>query len=518
MPIDNSQGFTLSQLYDMAGGSGLNVTEQGNDPNYDFDRSIGMPTLQGYLGRSFAPIIAQDSEGNVNYGETDKDALNAALMDRYGTSDVRVGQDWTSRDGMFNTGVYRGDGNGRYSLTGDNRWNVNDTKGDLMAIVSTLAGPLMGGMGSEAYQAGQAYATGAGSTAGALGGGMSSDLYSLGSGNMSGGQGLAYSPTASSGGNGLTYGVNSGGSGFYGTQGATSAGGSLGSLYSPSNGANYNLRSPVPSGGDGLQYGGASGGEGLTARTPTTTGYGLDSGLPAGLGGGGSALSEPVKATPAEFNPAQDSQAANSYDYVGNGLGDMAGGNLDYAVSNYTTPAMDAGATPWYQTEAAKFARQQLAKRAGEKTNNPFLRTALGVAGGDGGTFGTIVNGATGIYQAQKYAKDLKNNRNQLSGLFSSNSPYAQEMRQRLERQDAASGRRSQYGNREVQLAAALAQNQSRLLPQINEMDHARRVIPVQQAAALGQMYQKMGGLEGMGKLYDQGTNAASSFMDWLGS
>ena len=48
-----------------------------------------------------------------------------------------------------------------------------------------------------------------------------------------------------------------------------------------------------------------------------------------------------------------------------------------------------------------------------------------------------------------------------LSTMYSPNSPYAQQLRQTLERKDAASGRRSQYGPREVQLMAALADKQA---------------------------------------------------------
>lgn len=44
-----------------------------------------------------------------------------------------------------------------------------------------------------------------------------------------------------------------------------------------------------------------------------------------------------------------------------------------------------------------------------------------------------------------------------LSNMYGPNSPYAQQLRQQLERKDAAAGRRSQYGPREVQLQAALA-------------------------------------------------------------
>lgn len=57
-----------------------------------------------------------------------------------------------------------------------------------------------------------------------------------------------------------------------------------------------------------------------------------------------------------------------------------------------------------------------------------------------------------------------------LEGLFGQNSSYAQAMRQQLERRDAAAGRRSQYGPREVELQAALAGNAARLQPGLQQL------------------------------------------------
>lgn len=72
---------------------------------------------------------------------------------------------------------------------------------------------------------------------------------------------------------------------------------------------------------------------------------------------------------------------------------------------------------------------------------------------------------ATGA--AQKAAKGQINN---LQQLFAPNSAYAQEMRQQLERRDAAAGRRSQYGNREVELQAKLATLAAAQAPQIQKL------------------------------------------------
>jgi hypothetical protein len=53
--------------------------------------------------------------------------------------------------------------------------------------------------------------------------------------------------------------------------------------------------------------------------------------------------------------------------------------------------------------------------------------------------------------------------------MYGPNSAYAQQMRQQLERRDAASGRRSQYGPREVELQAKLAEMASKYGPGVAE-------------------------------------------------
>lgn len=65
----------------------------------------------------------------------------------------------------------------------------------------------------------------------------------------------------------------------------------------------------------------------------------------------------------------------------------------------------------------------------------------------------------------RQYQNQMNDQVRRLSDLYSSNSPYAQQLRQELERKDAASGRRSQYGQRETQLQAMLAEKQAGLAP-----------------------------------------------------
>jgi len=77
--------------------------------------------------------------------------------------------------------------------------------------------------------------------------------------------------------------------------------------------------------------------------------------------------------------------------------------------------------------------------------------------GGTGSMLGNVVGGLGALYGYNQASKGLNSQIGGLQGLYGQNSPYAQTLRQQLERKDAAAGRRSQYGPREVQLQAALA-------------------------------------------------------------
>lgn len=95
----------------------------------------------------------------------------------------------------------------------------------------------------------------------------------------------------------------------------------------------------------------------------------------------------------------------------------------------------------------------------------PQLR---GVLGG-GARMSPLAAGAGAlatIYTANRASKDLKKQSGQLDSLYGQNSAYSKAMREQLARKDAAAGRRSQYGPREVELQARLAQLNGQLAPQ----------------------------------------------------
>jgi len=87
---------------------------------------------------------------------------------------------------------------------------------------------------------------------------------------------------------------------------------------------------------------------------------------------------------------------------------------------------------------------------------NPTGPGPTSKADGKGFDLGGLAGGLAGMYMASQGAKDQKN---------VANSAAAQQLRQQLDRRDAASGRRSQYGPREVELQAKLAQMQAQYAP-----------------------------------------------------
>lgn len=99
------------------------------------------------------------------------------------------------------------------------------------------------------------------------------------------------------------------------------------------------------------------------------------------------------------------------------------------------------------------------------------ITPSAAAGGGKGlGAYGDLAGQALGLYDAYRGRRRAREQAAGLQNLFTPNSPYAQQMRQRLERQDAAAGRRSQYGTREVELAAKLAEMQARQAPQLQSL------------------------------------------------
>lgn len=87
--------------------------------------------------------------------------------------------------------------------------------------------------------------------------------------------------------------------------------------------------------------------------------------------------------------------------------------------------------------------------------------------GQTGGGWGNTLGGLASLYGMYSRNKDNDAFTSTLANMYGQNSPYAKQLQQSLARRDAAAGRRSQYGPREVELQARLAQAQASVAPSV---------------------------------------------------
>lgn len=99
------------------------------------------------------------------------------------------------------------------------------------------------------------------------------------------------------------------------------------------------------------------------------------------------------------------------------------------------------------------------------------IQQGLGTAGSAFNSLAPIINrgaqlaaGIEGTRRAGQLAAARGGAQQSLDQLFTPGGEYAQELRKQLERRDAAAGRRSQYGTRETELMAKLAQQRASVL------------------------------------------------------
>lgn len=88
--------------------------------------------------------------------------------------------------------------------------------------------------------------------------------------------------------------------------------------------------------------------------------------------------------------------------------------------------------------------------------------------------YGALGAGLGQIWNRYGTAKEYSNQGKQLQDLYGPNSAYSQQLQQSLLRQDASRGRRSQFGTRNVELQARLAELASRNAPQLQQLTKAK--------------------------------------------
>ncbi len=234
----------------------------------------------------------------------------------------------------------------------------------------------------------------------------------------------------------------------------------------------------------GMAYAAGAGGSGSDAGASGSIDYGDGT---AFAGGEGAAYSAPAAGSSQATwdQPATDYGTGSSFEGTGasEGAASMPGATPDY--TNYDTGAVDLTGSKLNdltQTsgDPSSFSIKDWLKGDGSKTGQ-FGRMQM-IQGGLK-TLGGIQD-----YQAKnKQADDLMARYNQqnaaLDQYYAAGSPEAKAMEEQLARQDAAAGRRSQYGTRATNLAAQLAQTRANYRAQM--------------APGLNQLYNQAGQLRG---------------------
>jgi hypothetical protein len=175
---------------------------------------------------------------------------------------------------------------------------------------------------------------------------------------------------------------------------------------------------------------------------------------------------------------AAGSRAAGSHfgGAIGSGLGGMFG---------------PAGSFAGGQLGSALGGQQGLQGYSGPTAGQP--------EGAQGGSFmDKMIPTLAGLYAGYQGGRGIGKQIGSLSGMYGQGSPYAQALRQQLERRDAAAGRRSQYGPREVELQAQLARMASSNAPGLAALYGQQNQNRAAMLKALMFGYDQMGGLSGI--------------------
>ena len=197
--------------------------------------------------------------------------------------------------------------------------------------------------------------------------------------------------------------------------------------------------------------GAALGSWGVGQVAPGLSGGGMD-GLSQTFGGGaaGTSLAPELTGMPIE-----------SGGFVGGGAGASSGASGLPALTGMpiesggfvsAAPGATAATATGTGTAATSLATSNVGK---------VLGSVLGTGGGIrdvAQTLGTIWSAGKGSENATANQNAINTQIKTLTDMFGQDSPYAKQLRQTLERKDAAAGRNSQYGNRETQLQALLAE------------------------------------------------------------
>jgi hypothetical protein len=439
-------------------------TQQGSfDDLYGFGQENGIDGGMGALDQgfnSFAQSIGQDYGSMRNWmGGAGANAGEGSGGDggwQYnvpGLQQMFQGFDFglrnTGQGGQMLDAMQGGNVVSSHRAGADDNWF--DKIGPYLPLLVAAAGMAAGGLGA-----------GAGGAGGASGGAMSMGdaIAAMGSAETAGaGAGLAEA----------------------GVAGSSAAGAGATNIV----GGSMPMATPAPWAATPGVGAGMTPVPGMAAGAPMGAELSASLGQAGALGGSGAALSSMGMEQPQMMSAGNYSDAAAGY---GEGMSGADTGMFDSILGFTGSPEMAS-----FGTEAMS-----------PIMNNPVmdeirkLREMMGKPVAGKLTGGDLVKGGLNFMQNRANSKQLKGQQKSLEGLYGQDSSYAQAMRQQLERRDAAAGRRSQYGPREVELQAALAGNASKLAPTLNQLGSQRIQNRNQGHAALGQMLNKSGFLQNL--------------------
>ena len=380
------------------------------DNTYGVADGGGLAGLLGFQGSAYTNNSPEQDTATMN------PEFRAFLDSKYGPG-WKMGTQTNDETNVVTGGLF--DSAGKQQLS--RQWMMPDDSGDFAAIVSTLSPMITGGINQ--INPGRSFFDNP----------LTQKIFNTALGNAG--------MSAATGGNPITGAV----------QGAVSAG--------------------VPGMNLGQQVGIESPGiQNIFNR-------GVSGGINSALAGGDPIQGAVSSAAPAALGTAFQSLSGGNKNMMNFDYGSSAPGYLDQMIGRTSVPYQplgDAGVVPQqsmpemsipgYNTEATSVPNQQtMATQAG--ISQPPSQAPAWAQG---------LSGIFGIYSALDNMNRNRKLFNNLNGMFGSGGSYAKQLRQKLERQDAARGRRSDYAGRQTQLDAALAQGQMSVAPALANIGNAQ--------------------------------------------
>lgn len=405
-------------------------------------------------------------------------------------------------------------------------------------VTGGLGGGLAGAFGGGALGSAAGYGLAGGTTAEIQGGDFGKGFLG---GAVSGGiQGLAAGTPAVMGNNPSAYVPATPGSSLAGAAGITNptlakmfnrgVGGTLGSLASGNSGSDA-----LKSGLTGAALSGINS-VGKSVMNPYIESFkswlGTDT-------SGGDAEFDALQGSGGDMSMQTD-VSPNRYDEFLMGPDGMETYNPDYRFGG--DQMMDSFSSPDQSVQSStgqpNFSLQSVLGDVGSRVGNYALNNV-----------GDLASMLYGFYNNRRQQRQLQQPMNnmsnqvnqattQLQNMFTQNSPYAQQLRAKLNAQAAQAGRRSNTAGRETQFQAMLAEKAASTLPQIANMQNSLMQNQLQMQQRRGQLQSslgsntisllgKMGAFNGLANMfgpststipYNNGNVSGSDMFGWKGS